>query len=83
MSRHHGTHPLILGCDPGVDDGVALLINLRLARLDLRGITTVAGNVGLAQTARATRASCGRSPACATERCPVFRACAADGAPKK
>jgi inosine-uridine nucleoside N-ribohydrolase len=40
-----------------VDDGVALLLAFAAGdALDLRGITTVAGNVGAALTARATPA---------------------------
>ena len=45
--------PLILDCDPGVDDAVALALAFGAReRLDLRGITTTAGNVELAQTTR-------------------------------
>lgn len=46
---------LILDCDPGVDDGVALLVAFASPELDLIGITTVAGNVGAALTARNAR----------------------------
>ncbi len=47
---------LIIDCDPGVDDAVALLLAFASRdRLDLLGITTVAGNVGLEQTARNAR----------------------------
>jgi purine nucleosidase len=68
--------PLILDCDPGVDDAVALLLAFAsLDRLDLRGVTTVAGNVGLAQTARNARIL--RQLAGGTaERVPVFQGCA-------
>ena len=45
--------PLILDCDPGVDDAVALLLALAAPEaLDLLAITTVAGNVGGDLTAR-------------------------------
>ncbi|MFM1959327.1 MAG: hypothetical protein RL588_844 [Pseudomonadota bacterium] len=45
--------PLIIDCDPGVDDAVALLLALAAAeRLDVLAITTVAGNVGGELTAR-------------------------------
>ena len=68
--------PLILDCDPGVDDGVALLMAFAsLDRLDLRGITTVAGNVGLAQTARNARIL-RQIAGGAAERVPVFQGCA-------
>jgi len=68
--------PLILDCDPGVDDGVALLLAFASAdALDLRGITTVAGNVGLAQTARNARIL-RQIAGGAAERVPVFAGCA-------
>jgi purine nucleosidase len=44
--------PLIIDCDPGVDDAVALLLALASPEFEVRGITTVAGNVGGALTAR-------------------------------
>jgi purine nucleosidase len=44
---------LILDCDPGVDDAIALLLAFASAdAIDLRAITTVAGNVGRDKTAR-------------------------------
>jgi purine nucleosidase len=37
---------VIFDCDPGVDDGVALLLAFSAkTKIDLLGITTVAGNV--------------------------------------
>ncbi len=39
---------MILDCDPGVDDAIAIITAARWA--DLVGITTVAGNVGVDQT---------------------------------
>lgn len=40
------THPVILDCDPGVDDCIALLVALGAAdRIDLKSICVVAGNV--------------------------------------
>lgn len=44
---------VIIDCDTGLDDAVALLLSLK--RLDVLGITTVGGNVGLAQTQKNTR----------------------------
>ena len=45
--------PIIFDCDPGVDDAVALLLAFAASdKLDLLGITTVAGNVSAALTAR-------------------------------
>ncbi|PTM40547.1 nucleoside hydrolase [Bosea sp. 124] len=43
--------PIIIDADPGQDDAVALLLAFAAGdRLDLRAITTVAGNVPVAQT---------------------------------
>ncbi|QDL91264.1 nucleoside hydrolase [Paroceanicella profunda] len=38
--------------DPGLDDALAILAALRALELDVRGITTVAGNIGLPLTTR-------------------------------
>ncbi len=46
---------LIIDCDPGVDDGVALLLAFGSPKLDLLAVTTVAGNVDAALTARNAR----------------------------
>jgi purine nucleosidase len=43
-------HRLIIDCDPGIDDAFALAFAHGHPALDLRGITTVAGNVGLDRT---------------------------------
>jgi len=48
--------PIIIDCDPGQDDAVALLLALASpAELEIRGITAVAGNVPLALTERNAR----------------------------
>ena len=44
---------VIIDCDTGVDDALALLLCLK--RLEVVGITTVGGNVGLENTQRNTR----------------------------
>jgi len=44
--------PLLLDCDPGHDDMVAILLAAGDPRVDLRAITTVAGNGTLQQTTR-------------------------------
>ncbi|HEY9763543.1 MAG TPA: nucleoside hydrolase [Trichocoleus sp.] len=51
--------PLIIDCDPGVDDAIALLLALASPEeLDLLGITTVAGNVPLSLTQLNARKIC-------------------------
>jgi pyrimidine-specific ribonucleoside hydrolase len=47
-----GPTPVILDCDPGHDDALAILLALARPELDLRAITTVAGNAPLAATTR-------------------------------
>lgn len=42
--------PVIIDCDPGIDDAVALLLALASPELEVRAVTTVAGNVGLSLT---------------------------------
>lgn len=42
--------PLILDCDPGHDDAIAILMALASDKIDLLGITTVAGNQTVAKT---------------------------------
>lgn len=65
--------PIIIDCDPGQDDAVALLLAMASPdELQILGITTVAGNVPLALTERNARQICdiaGRSDM------PVFAGC--------
>jgi purine nucleosidase len=66
-------HPTIIDCDPGVDDAVALLLAFAARdALDIIGITTVAGNVGTALTARN---ACIVREIAAREDIPVFAGC--------
>lgn len=46
---------IIIDTDPGQDDGVAILLALASAELDVLGVVAVAGNVPLAQTAANAR----------------------------
>tara|TARA_R110002096_G_scaffold5508_5_gene25748 strand:+ start:20569 stop:21522 length:954 start_codon:yes stop_codon:yes gene_type:complete len=51
--------PIIIDCDPGQDDAVALFLALASPDdLDLLGVTAVAGNVPLALTERNARVMC-------------------------
>jgi purine nucleosidase len=42
--------PVVIDCDPGTDDAIALLLAFASPELDVRAITTVGGNVPLRQT---------------------------------
>ncbi|MBB6171143.1 purine nucleosidase/pyrimidine-specific ribonucleoside hydrolase [Nocardiopsis mwathae] len=44
--------PVAIDCDPGVDDAVALLLAFASPEVEVRGVTTVAGNVSLADVER-------------------------------
>lgn len=47
--------PLLVDCDPGIDDAVALLLACASPEVRLLGVTTVRGNVGLELTTRNAR----------------------------
>lgn len=47
-----GPRPIILDCDPGHDDALAITLALARPELDVLGITTVGGNSPLANTTR-------------------------------
>jgi len=64
--------PLIIDCDPGVDDAIALLLAIASREaLSLLGITTVAGNVPLALTEKNAR----RIVALSGQDIPVYAGC--------
>jgi inosine-uridine nucleoside N-ribohydrolase len=44
--------PVIIDCDPGHDDAIALLLALASPEVEVLGVTTVGGNSGLANTTR-------------------------------
>jgi inosine-uridine nucleoside N-ribohydrolase len=44
------TTPILIDCDPGHDDAIALLLALASPEVELLGVTTVAGNQTLAKT---------------------------------
>lgn len=47
--------PIIFDCDPGIDDAIALTVAFAHAELDIKAVTTVAGNVPVDRTTRAAR----------------------------
>lgn len=52
-------NPIIIDCDPGADDAIALFLALAFPeQLNVLGITTVAGNVPLSLTQRNARCLC-------------------------
>lgn len=69
---------LILDCDPGVDDAMALYFALAHAELELLGVTTTFGNVTVAQATRNALYLCalaGRPlPVCAGLAAPLHKA---------
>ena len=65
--------PIILDCDPGVDDALAIAFAHGHPGIDLLGITTVAGNVSLARTTANALAVCEYIGAAGT---PVTPGCA-------
>ena len=65
---------IIIDCDPGQDDAVALFLALSSPdQLDVLGITTVAGNVTLEQTQRNARMMCDIA---SCKDMPVYAGCA-------
>jgi len=44
--------PMLLDCDTGVDDAIAILLSKHLTNLELVGVTSVAGNVEIEKTTR-------------------------------
>lgn len=55
----HSPKSIVIDCDPGVDDAIALLLTFSASEtLNLLGVTTVAGNVPLSLTQRNARQIC-------------------------
>src|SRR5205814_475254 len=46
------TTPIVIDCDPGHDDAIAILLALASPEVEVRGISTVAGNQTLDKTTR-------------------------------
>jgi inosine-uridine nucleoside N-ribohydrolase len=46
------TIPILIDCDPGHDDAIAILLALASPEVEVRGITTVGGNQTLEKTTR-------------------------------
>jgi purine nucleosidase len=58
-SRIINAKPIIIDCDPGADDAIALFLAIAAAtQLNILGVTTVAGNVPLALTQKNARQIC-------------------------
>jgi len=51
--------PIILDCDPGIDDALALVVAYSLPQLDVKATTVVAGNVSIEKVTNAARAVLG------------------------
>ncbi len=70
---------IIIDCDPGLDDAVALLAAFGAPELNILAITTVAGNVKAFQTAKNALTICGLTgtsenvPICSGAPLPLFR----------
>ena len=45
-----GKHRIIIDCDPGIDDAVAIMLALASPEIEVLGLTCVAGNVGIERT---------------------------------
>lgn len=72
------TTTIILDCDPGIDDALAIAFAAGSPAIELAGITTVAGNVGLAKTtanalAVASFVGAGHVPVTAGAAAPLLR----------
>lgn len=63
--------PILIDCDPGVDDTIALLLAAGSPAVDLRAVTTVAGNVPLPSVTQNARHIC----ALAGIRAPIAAGC--------
>ena len=69
------TRPLIFDCDPGQDDAISLMMALSPnAGLDIKAITTVAGNTSLKKCQRNARMI---AQICGREDVPIYAGCAA------
>ena len=51
--------PVVIDCDPGHDDAIALMLAAASPEIDLLGVTTVAGNTTVDKTTRNTLAVLG------------------------
>jgi pyrimidine-specific ribonucleoside hydrolase len=46
--------PIIIDCDTGTDDAMAIVVALASDKLDIRGITTIGGNSHVEKTTKNT-----------------------------
>lgn len=56
MARPKEAQPVLIDCDPGTDDALALLLALGSPALDVLAVTVAGGNAGLAHTLANARA---------------------------
>src|SRR4029450_10333454 len=47
-----GKRPIIIDTDPGIDDALAIFLACASPELEIRAVTTVAGNVGITRPPR-------------------------------
>lgn len=64
--------PIIIDCDPGIDDATAILLAIASPEFDILGITTVHGNVPVEQTTKNALAICALA---GRPDIPVFQGC--------
>ena len=64
---------MIIDCDPGIDDALAIILALKHPEIQVDALTTVAGNTGIDNT---TRNALKTLKLCDREDIPVYRGCA-------
>lgn len=50
--------PILMDCDPGHDDAIAIILALSSEKLDVLGITSVCGNMTIEKTTKNVRSIC-------------------------
>ena len=70
-TRHFKMNRIVIDCDTGVDDALALTIALRFPNVSVEGITCVAGNTGLGHVVRNTLSVV----TCMNRQIPIYAGC--------